>query len=115
MFAKNNIPCYHTHIEKTVGSICSEGTLMYFEKLRYEVFASNRMQCKILNVTANLTVQHGKFSTWYSYSRVNLCCKGCCQPPCDVTPLRVVIPVGVKGRRHKPLLRSGSYKPITFR
>ena len=25
------------------------------------------------------------------------------------------MPVGVKGRRHKPLVRLGSYKPMTFR
>ena len=44
-----------------------------------------------------------------------LCRKGCCQPPYDVTPLETAMPLGVKGRRSYPLLRLGSYKPMTFR
>ena len=63
ILVKNNILCYNIYTEKTVGSNCSEGTLMYFEKLRYEVFASNRMQCKILSVISNFTVWQGKSST----------------------------------------------------
>ena len=44
-----------------------------------------------------------------------LCCKGCCQPPYDVTPLQIAISTQVKGRRRKLLVRLGSYKPTTFR
>ena len=43
ILVKNNIFCYNIYTEKTVGSNCSEGTLMHIEKLRYEVFTSNRM------------------------------------------------------------------------
>jgi len=49
-----------------------------------------------------------------SYSRVYLCCKGCCQPPYDVTPLLAVVPIGVKGRRYMLLLWLGSYKSAIF-
>jgi len=81
------------------------------DKLRYEVFPTNHLECKILSVEITILAASMGIKYRCSCIGVHLLCKGRCQPSRDVTSASSLV-TKVGDRRLFRLL--DSYKPIHF-